>query len=37
MASRHTTHLEWIYDGRRTDLLNTAAAAYDDRRARDAR
>lgn len=37
MASRHTTHLEWIHDGRWADLLNAAATAEDDRRADDTR
>jgi hypothetical protein len=37
MASRHTTHLQWIHDGRWTDLLDAAAAVDDDRRADDAR
>jgi hypothetical protein len=32
----NTTHLEWIHDGRWTDLLDAAATVDDDRRTDDA-
>ncbi|WP_460702930.1 AAA family ATPase [Myceligenerans halotolerans] len=35
MASRHTTHLHWVHDGRWASMLD--AAAVDGRRAEDAR